>query len=356
MEPLVLDISRAIDAILSGDDLTFRQSYEVMSHLMSEDNNPVLTASLLTALRNSREKAEEIAGFSAAMLDHAEFIEYTRDEPLIDIVGTGGAQFKTFNVSTTASLVLPSIGVSVAKHGNRSNSSPSGSADLLEALGVNITMNPERAMEALNKNGLTFMFAPLYHPAMKHIVPVRKTLRFRTIFNLLGPLTNPARVKRQLTGLFSLEYLLPVAQALQQRGHERAILVHSDLGADEVTNVGTTHVAELNEGHITEYTLTAKSFGLTPCNPMEISSISPEESAREVVRILSGSKSPRADFTKVNASLALRASGREESLPELVTVVEEVLESGSAIDNIRNLIRVSGGDEDSLEDIINVVG
>ena len=355
MEIQNISMHNIIESVLSGNRLSYYEAYRTMEGMMAGEYDPVLTSSLLTALRRSMESPEEIAGFSQAMLDNAQRINYIRSEPLVDVVGTGGAKFKSFNVSTTSALILPGLGVSAAKHGNRSNSSPSGSADLLEALGLNIQMTPHQAEFCLNETGFTFMFAPIYHPAMKNVVPIRRKLKFRTIFNLLGPLTNPAGVRRQLTGLFSEKYLLPVAEALRHREYEHVILVHSDLGADEFTNVGKNTIVELVDGEIREETLTAESLGLNRSNPMEIASLPPEQSAVECLRILRGESSPRRDFTVGNVVLALRAAGRHETYPELARVVEDYLDTGRALDILEKIILHTGGEIDTFEALFDMV-
>lgn len=332
------------------------EAYSLMASIMDGRLSPVQISSILSSLRLKGESPEEIAGFSQAMLDKANRIHYSGKNPLIDIVGTGGASFKTFNVSTTTSLLMPSLGVSVAKHGNRSSTSKSGSADLLEALGINIAMDPQTSEKCLNQIGVTFMFAPKFHPAMKQVVPVRKELGFRTIFNLLGPLTNPCGVDRQLTGVYDPKLLKPIAESLRERGYKRVSLVHSNLGADEITNVGTTLVTELNEDRISTYTVSARDFGLKEGNPNSIKNIEAEKAAEECIKILLGQPTEKRDFVIVNGSMALKVAGMVEDLKEGAVMVEDALDSTRAIDILEQFVKLSGGYEEKFNAIIEKIG
>ncbi len=345
-----------LEYLIAGNTLSVMEAREVMNAIMSGEYTSVQAAGLLTALRIRKETAEEIAGFSTAMQENAIAISCTRKEPLVDVCGTGGATFKTFNVSTVTALVLPVLGVSVAKHGNRSYSSKCGSADLLEALGVNIEMSPQVAERCLNEIGVTFLFAPLYHPAMKQVVPVRRELGIRTIFNLLGPLTNPARVKRQLMGVFSPEYLEPIAQALKHRGHEAALIVHNELGADEILPIGKTTGFELSNGEIKRLELTPQSFGLEDTNgikPQDLTNLDPKAAAVKTVRLLMGKEPQLQEFVAVNVASALRVTGIEQNLRVGREMALSVIESGKVLDVLRNLITLSGGNETVLDQLIN---
>lgn len=338
--------------ILDGYDLSFREAYELMLSIMDSRLTPVQVASLLSSLRLKGETPQEIGGFSQAMLERANRISYKGNLPLIDIVGTGGAPFKTFNVSTTTALILPTVGIAVAKHGNRSSTSKSGSADLLESLGVNIEMSPETSEKCLNRIDLTFMFAPKFHPAMKNVVPIRKELGFRTIFNLLGPLTNPCGVKRQLTGVYDPRLMEGIAKSLQQRGFERVSLVHSNLGADEITNSGTTLVVELENDQISRYTVSSKDFGVKESRPEMIVNLPAEKASIECARVLSGKSGPYRDFVVVNGAMALRVAGKIENLKDGAAVIEETLDSGKGIDILEHFVRQSGGSEERLNEVL----
>ncbi len=352
MQALQVDYNELISKIIKKQNLTYNEAYQGMVGMVSAQFSPPQMAAILTSLTCKGETPEEIAGFSQAMLDHAKKITYSGNKPVIDIVGTGGAPFKTFNVSTTASFIAPLFDVAVAKHGNRSTTSMSGSADLLEALGVNIMMSPTKAQQCLETIGLTFMFAPTYHPAMKNVVPVRKELQFRTIFNLLGPLTNPCQVKRQLTGVFREDLLLPIAESLKARNYARTALVHSSLGADEITTAGTTSVVELNRGEISQYSVDSSSFGFPPANPKELGNLPPLQAAKETIKILSGEPSPRADFVVANAAMALKTADRFEDLKEGAVAIKDMLQTGKALDLLTDFVKLSGGDEEQLQNIM----
>jgi anthranilate phosphoribosyltransferase len=340
-----------LEQILNNNSLNYDDSFSLMHLLLNGKLDDIEISSLLTALRSRDIKSEELSGFCDAMLSFAAPFEYDRNKLVIDIVGTGGAPFKTFNVSTTSSFVLPLLGVSVAKHGNRSSTSKSGSADLLEALGVNLDNDKTLSQKTFEETGFAYLFAPNYHPAMKKVIKVRKILKIRTIFNLLGPLTNPARVTRQLTGLFDPDLLKPVAVSLKQREFERVALVHSEIGADEITNVGKTRVVELNNSTIKEYSVMSENFGLKDCNPQEISALLPLDAAEEAIKILSGYESPRADFVAANAAMAVRIAGLENDLIKATEMVKEVLVSGRALGKLKEVIIKLGGSATYVDEI-----
>lgn len=345
-------VPNILNRILDFQSLTYQESYHLMQAMMSDSLSEIQTSALLTALRVREINPQELAGFSEAMLDAATPLNRRREGETIDIVGTGGAKFKTFNVSTTSCFLMSEFGINVAKHGNRSSTSKSGSADLLEALGINIEMTPFESEELFNRIGLTFMFAPKFHPAMRFVMPVRRNLQIRTIFNLLGPLTNPAHVERQLTGIYDANLLLPIARSLKQRDFTRVALVYSNIGADEITNLGKTKVVELNNGKIDEYFVTTESFGLRDCNPQEISNLLPKDAAEEAIRILLGEDSPRADFVAINSAMALRVAGIEENLEKATEMVKEVLASGKALTQVKKFVAHSQGSMDKLDRII----
>ncbi|MCY3413977.1 MAG: anthranilate phosphoribosyltransferase [Candidatus Heimdallarchaeota archaeon] len=347
-----VDLPNLTEKVLENLGLSHLESYNLMSDILLGRLDDIQLSSILTAIRINMLSGEEIAGFSECMLDNARKINYHGQQPLIDVVGTGGAKFKTYNVSTTTALILPLLGVSVAKHGNRSSTSKSGSADLLESLGINKRMDVATSERALNELGLTFMFAPTFHPAMAKVIPVRQKLKIRTIFNLLGPLTNPASVKRQLTGLYSPKLLRPIAKSLKARNYERVALVNNELGADEIIQIGSTTIVELNEGCITEYKLTASDFGVDTCNPYDISNLRPEDSAKKCIDILRGEKSSLSDFVAINAAMALRVAGIEDDLKTGVSMVYDALETGNTIDLIRRFVIKSNGDIDKFSALV----
>ncbi len=346
------DFQYLIEKTLDGNGLNFEESKLLMRFIMSGELNQIQTSGILTALRSRLETAEEIAGFSSIMLDKARRIQYNGVLPLIDIVGTGGSRFKTFNVSSTSAIILSSLDIAVAKHGNRSSTSKSGSADFFEELGVNIHVDPKKSEEILNKTGFAFMFAPLYHPAMKFVIPVRKQLKIRTIFNLLGPLTNPAQVKSQVTGLFSRKLLMPVGESLKKRGYENVVLVSNEIGADEFIPKGINHVVELRNNELFETKLQAKDFGLPGIELKVVQNRSSVESAELAVRLFLGENHPILPFILMNSAVGLKVAGKVDSYPEGVDMVQEQLFSGNVIDKLLEIVKTTEGNSEKLKTLI----
>ena len=340
--------------LLEGKKLSYEEAFNSFMRMGQGLEEPEIISSFLTAFRMRREEPEELAGFSDAMTEMSMRIIPRDTENTIDIVGTGGAKFKSFNVSTTSSFLLATLGTDVAKHGNRSNSSPSGSADMLEALGINLSMGVERAQKCLDKTGYTYLFAPTHHPAMKHVVPVRKKLGFRTIFNIMGPLSNPAGVRKQLTGLFSLSYHSTIIESFKRRGFQHVILATSNIGADEVTNCGTTSITELRDNEIYTYNIRPRNFGIDECRPKEIANVPPAQAARTAARILAGqmTKGPLVDFVLVNTAMALKLKYPEETFSQLLETAREGQQSGKAIDLVQRVVKQSGGQTEKVEELI----
>lgn len=318
---------------ISGERLTEEEAYRLMQRIMAGELSPVQTAGVLVALRTRGETPAEIAGFARAMREAARRVEVRR-RPLLDIVGTGGDGQGTLNLSTAAALVAAAVGVAVAKHGNRAASSRSGSADTLEALGVNLEAPPERMAEAVEEVGFGFFFARLYHPAMRHVAPVRAELKVRTVFNLLGPLTNPAGATHYLLGVFSPAWLKPMAEALGRLG-AKGLVVHGE-GADELV-LGENQVLEVGKG---AYTLLPEEVGLKRAPLEALRGGSPKENALLLQRLLKGEeKGPLQQAVALNAGAAFYLMGRNPSIREGVRLALEILEAGAAFEVLERFIR-----------------
>ncbi|HEY6369217.1 MAG TPA: anthranilate phosphoribosyltransferase [Candidatus Sulfotelmatobacter sp.] len=317
----------------------------VMSEILAGKCTDAQIAALLIALRMKGETVEEIVGFAEAIraaatslpIRGADALAVTgtgRDalgeESLVDTSGTGGDASGTFNISTATALVTAGAGVRVAKHGNRSISSKCGSADVVEALGINIQLSPERAAQCLREIGICFLYAPNLHPAMKQVQGVRRDLRMRTMFNLLGPLTNPAHANGQVVGVYSLDLVEKLAEALSMLGLHRALVVHGLDGLDEITITGTTRVAEARDGSVRSYEVEPEEFGMTRAPLHEISGGDATENAAIIRAILSGEKSPRRDVVLLNAAAALVAAGTADRIAEAVPLVVQSIDSGAA--------------------------
>ncbi|MER3536407.1 MAG: anthranilate phosphoribosyltransferase [Thermus sp.] len=318
---------------LSGERLTEEEAYGLMQKIMAGELSPVETAGVLVALRTRGETPGEIAAFARAMREAARRVEVKR-RPLLDIVGTGGDHQGTLNLSTAAALVVAAGGVAVAKHGNRAATSKAGSADTLEALGVNIQAPPERMAEAVEEVGFGFFFARLYHPAMRHVAPVRAELKVRTVFNLLGPLTNPAGATHYLLGVFSPAWLEPMAEALKRLG-AKGLVVHGE-GADELV-LGENQVLEVGKR---AYTLLPEEVGLRRAPLEALRGGSPEENALLLRRLLRGEeKGPLQQAVALNAGAAFYLVGRSPSIREGVRLALEILEAGAAFEVLERFIR-----------------
>ena len=339
-------IKEAIVKIVNKEDLTYDEAYAVMSEIMSGETPPTQNAAFLAALSTKSARAEttdEIAGCAAAMRDHAVKVE--SDMELFEIVGTGGDGAHSFNISTTSALVAAAGGVKVAKHGNRAASSQCGTADCLEALGVNIQQSPERCIELLNEAGMCFFFAQKYHTSMKYVGPIRKELGFRTVFNILGPLTNPGSPKLQLLGVYD-EYLVePLAQVLINLGVKRGMVVYGQDKLDEISMSAPTTVCEFQNGWFRSYIIAPEDFGFERCTKEDLVGGTPEENARITRAILSGEKGPRRNAVLMNAGAALYLGGKAESMEEGVKLAAGLIDSGKALETLEKLIEVSNRPE-----------
>jgi anthranilate phosphoribosyltransferase len=321
-------LTAAIDALASGHDLPADQAAAVLAEIMAGDASEVETAAVLIALRTKGETVPEIVGLARTMRALAKPVECSRGD-LVDTAGTGGGR-QTFNVSTTAALIAAGAGCAVAKHGNRSNTSKCGSADLLEALGVNIEIEPEQVGRCIDDVGFGFMFAPRHHAAMKHVMPARKALGVRTIFNFLGPLTNPAGANRQLLGVADRRYQETIAEALIGLGSERALVVSAEDGLDELSLAARTRVIEVAEGRTSEWFAEPGQFGLAPAELDRVAGGTPEENAAVSRAVLAGEPGPHRDLVLLNAAAALYVGGLAADLEEGVGKAAEAIDSGAA--------------------------
>ncbi len=340
-------IKEAIVKIVNKEDLTYDEAYCVMNEIMSGETSPTQNAAFLAALSTKSTKAEtiaEIAGCANAMRDHAVKVEAGGD--LMEIVGTGGDGAHSFNISTTAALVTAAGGVKVAKHGNRAASSQCGTADCLEALGVNIQQSPQRCKELLDEVGMCFFFAQKYHTSMKYVGAIRKELGFRTVFNILGPLTNPGSPTMQLLGVYDRYLVEPLAQVLMSLGVQRGMVVYGEDKLDEISLSAPTTVCEFKDGWYKVYTIAPEDFGLTRCQKADLVGGSPAENAQITRDILNGAKGPKRDAVLLNAGAALYIGGKAETLAQGVTLAAELIDSGKAARTLQGLIDVSNRAED----------
>ncbi|MCX7568874.1 anthranilate phosphoribosyltransferase [Tumebacillus sp. DT12] len=336
-------IKQALHTVISGGTLTAEVAERTMSGIMSGEATHAQIAGLLTALRMRGETVEEITGFARAMRHHAAKV-VTAVPDLVDTCGTGGDGADTFNISTTASFVAAAAGAKIAKHGNRSVSSRSGSADVLMALGVNVDLSPEQAAECLEDLGISFMFAPLFHQSMKHAMAPRRELGFRTVFNVLGPLTNPAGAARQVIGTFAPDLVEKMAAALAALGTEHALVVHGEDGLDELTVTGPTKIAEVRNGVVERvFTLTPEEVGLERHAAEELSGGEAPENAAITLDILRGKKGARRDIVLLNAAATLYVSGSADTIEQGVRLASDAIDSGKALDMLNALVRKTLG-------------
>ncbi|SFD05904.1 anthranilate phosphoribosyltransferase [Butyrivibrio sp. YAB3001] len=335
-------IREAIEKIVNKKDLTYDEAYTVMNEIMDGKSTPTQNAAFLSALSTKSAKAEttdEIAGCAAAMRDHATKVNTGMD--VFEIVGTGGDNAGSFNISTTSALIAAACGMKVAKHGNRAASSLCGTADCLEALGVNIQQDPDKCVELLEKVGMCFFFAQKYHSSMKYVGPIRKELGFRTVFNILGPLTNPAMPSMQLLGVYD-EYLVePLAQVLISLGVKRGMVVYGMDKLDEISLSAPTKVCEIKDGWFKSYTIEPEDFGFNKCTKEDLKGGDPAENAKITREILNGQKGPKRDAVLLNAGAALYIGGKAESFSKGIELAAETIDSGKALETLENFIKVS---------------
>ena len=328
-------VSRAIDAVCAGDHLTADHASAVLSEIMEGRTDPIQTGAFLVGLRAKGETVPEVVGLARTMRGLAEAVTAKRDD-LVDTCGTGGGP-STFNISTTAALIAAGAGCAVAKHGNRSYTTKCGTADVLEALGVKIEIEPEQVGRCIDEVGFGFMFAPKYHAAMKHVIPARQALGVRTIFNFLGPLTNPAGAKRQLLGIADRHYQETMAEALVGLGSERALVVSAEDGLDELSLSSRTRVIEVADGRTAEWFVEPGQFGLAPVDLASVAGGTPEENAAVLRRVLAGEAGPHRDLSLLNAAAALYVGGLVPDLEQGVAKAAEAVDSGAAADVLERL-------------------
>lgn len=323
-------ISETIDRLLAGDALSADDTEAAVGIVMRGEADPAQIAGLLVALRAKGETVDELVGAARAMRSHVVAVRPSRAD-LVDTAGTGGDGSGTFNISTTAAIVAAACGCAVAKHGNRAASSRSGSADMLEALGVPIALSPEQAAEMIDRYGFGYLHAPAHHPAMRHAGPVRSSLGVRTVFNLLGPLTNPAGARRQLIGVYAAQWVEPMARALAELGCEHGMIVHGEPGIDELSPCGATIVATVRDGTVTVAELDARELGVELCALSDLAGGDPQRNAEITLAVLGGEEGPAADATALNAAAALVVAGRADDLGEGLGAAREALRSGAAM-------------------------
>jgi anthranilate phosphoribosyltransferase len=342
-------LTRAIDTLATRTDLSADQTAEVLGEIMHGEVSEAQIAGFLIALRTKGETVEELAGLARTMRELAAHVPSDRDD-LLDTSGTGGGR-STFNVSTTAALIAAGAGCAVAKHGNRSATSRSGSADLLEALGARIDLGPDGVARCIEQAGFGFMFAPAHHQATRFVIPVRRELAVRTIFNLLGPLTNPAGARRQLIGVSDPSFLETIAGALASLGVDRALIVSSEDGLDEISAAAPTAVVEVNGEEIRSYTLQPRDAGIEPAGPEDAQAAqeaslggTPQQNARVTRAILAGEPSPGAQLALINAGAAIYAAGRAQSIADGVEMARKALADGSAAGALERYLEASRGE------------
>ncbi len=333
-------INEAITKLVDGQDLTRAEMVAVMDEIMGGEADSIQTASLLTALQIKSATIEEITASAISMRNHADVMDTNMD--ITEIVGTGGDKSNSFNISTTSAFVAAAAGVKVAKHGNRAASSKSGAADVLEKLGLNLMLEKEKSLEMLEKLNFSFLFAVKYHAAMKYVAPVRKTLGIRTIFNILGPLTNPAKANMQVLGVYSKELVNPMSRVLSNIGVKRGMTVFGMDGLDEISASDKTYVCEFRDGWFKEYEIEPEDFGYKKCDKSELEGGTPEENAEITRNILNGTlRDGKRNAVCLNAGAAIYVAGKADSLAEGIKIAEETIDSGKAIERMNEIVAFS---------------
>ncbi|MBC8274282.1 MAG: anthranilate phosphoribosyltransferase [Chloroflexi bacterium] len=332
-------IKEAITALVSGDPLTVEQAAQVMQEIMEGEATPAQFGAFVTALRLKGETVDEIVGLAKTM--RAKAIPVSTEGLVVDTCGTGGDGSHTFNISTAAAFVAAGAGLKIAKHGNRAMSSQCGSADVLEAVGVKIDLNAEQVQRCLKEVGIGFMFAPVFHPAMKYAAAPRREIGIRTVFNILGPLTNPAGAKAQVLGVGDESLIEKLALVLQGLGCQYALLVHGEDGLDEITITGKTHVCELKNGNIKRYTVSPDDFGLSRASSDSIKGGDIKANADFLRNILAGDSGPQRDVVLMNAAAALVVGGKAKTFQQGADIAKEVIDKGNASAKLDQLIEFS---------------
>lgn len=340
VDPVIQDALKRVAARKTfGTD----EAHALMSAIMEGKADTTQLAALLMGLAVRGETVDEITGFAKAMREKSTRIHIEHEGRLVDTCGTGGAPTKTFNVGTTCAFIVAGAGVTVAKHGNRSVTSPSGSADVLEALGADLGRTPDEVTRIIHDVGIGFLFAPHHHPAMKHAIPARKALGIRTVFNVLGPLTNPAGAEAQVMGVYDPDLVEPIAHVLANLGTQEAYVVHGHGGMDELSTLGPNTVAHVKGQRVTTETIDPLTVGIQPPDKEAIGGLPPHESAHEVLAILKGAKSPRADLVRLNAAAAIQVSGKADTIEAAYELAKESIGSGAALAKLQAYVEATGG-------------
>jgi anthranilate phosphoribosyltransferase len=345
-------IREAIQLLVDRKDLSPEIAQQTMREIMGGEATPSQVGAFLTSLRMKGETVEEITALASVMRENAVRINPHVNGRVVDTCGTGGDRLKTFNVSTTAALVASGARIPIAKHGNRSVTSKCGSADVLEAVGVGLNTAPSVVQQSIEQVGIGFMFAPTFHPAMKNVVVPRKEIGIRTVFNILGPLTNPANASAQVLGVYDPALVEPMAKVLQKLGVQEAMVVHGLDGIDEISTVGRTRIAWLKDGSINSKEITPQNLNLTQAGPDEVSGFDVEQSARLMVNILNGENSKdsnRIDMVLANAAAAILVGGKADDLASGVEIARESIASGRAYEKLKSLVDFTNGDATKLE-------
>jgi anthranilate phosphoribosyltransferase len=346
-------ICEGIRKAASGLNLSSQEASEVMREIASGTATPAQIAAFLTALHMKGETAEEIAGLAFEMRRHAFTIKPSISTPIVDTCGTGGDRIKTFNISTAAAFIVAGAGVAVAKHGNRSVTSRCGSADVLERLGLNLNMTPENVQKMIEQVGIGFMFAPCFHPSMKHALTPRREIGIRTVFNLLGPLSNPACAEIQLLGVCDEKLVFTLAQALSRLGCREAMVVHGIGGLDEVSTIGQTVVAHVHGGKVSTSIMRPEDFGVKRALPDDVAGGDSDHNARLLFEILYGKRGctdAKTEVVLVNSAAAIFLSGKAEDFTDAMETAKESLASGKAFDKLKALVKASGGNLSRIEE------
>jgi anthranilate phosphoribosyltransferase len=334
-------IKEAIVKAAARENLSYEMAEAVMDEIMGGKASEIQMAAFLTAMAVKGETIEEITASAAGMRKHC--IRILHDMEVLEIVGTGGDRSNSFNISTTSALVISAAGIPVAKHGNRAASSKSGAADVLESLGVDITVSPERSLELLKSIGLCFLFAQNYHISMKYVAPVRKELGIRTIFNILGPLANPAGANMELLGVYDGELIEPMARVLSNLGVKNALVVYGQDGLDEISVSAPTSICEVRNGSFRSFVIEPEQFGLTRCKKEDLAGGSPRENAAISREILEGKPGPRRDAVLLNSAAAIHVARPDLSIQDALPLARETIDSGKALTQLERFIRLSGG-------------
>lgn len=332
-------IKEANIKLCNKENLTYDEAKQVMDEIMNGEASDIRKSAYLVALAMKGETVDEITGSAVAMREHA--INISHDYDVLEIVGTGGDKSNSFNISTTASIVISAAGIPVAKHGNRAASSKSGAADVLEALGVNITISPEKMNKVLDEEGICFMFAQIYHTAMKYVGPIRKELGIRTVFNILGPLTNPASANMQVMGVYKEDLLEPMAQVLTKMGVKRVMVVYGQDGLDEISLSAKTSVCEVRDGVMTKYEIDPVEYGFELCEKSDLVGGTPQENAQITRDILSGVKGPKTDAVILNAAAGIYLAKDGITYKEAIEIAREMIDTNKAADKLEAFIKAT---------------